>query len=108
MNEDRTARRPREMTGLEALWRPSSGFIGPVAPPMWLWTRDREKQAAWRIACNLSDVRPSVALPDPERLLAEAERKVAAKRKAVAKREAGGGRTAHAKMSDSNKLECAR
>ena len=33
---------------LEALWRPGSDFIGPVAPPMWLWQRDREKQALWR------------------------------------------------------------
>jgi hypothetical protein len=32
---------------LEALWRPSSDFIGPVAPPMWLWERNPEKQAIW-------------------------------------------------------------
>ena len=38
---------------LETLWRPSSDFIGPVAPPMWLWQRDRAKQAIWRKAHGL-------------------------------------------------------
>jgi len=32
---------------LEALWRSAPDFIGPVAPPMWLWERDRAKQALW-------------------------------------------------------------
>ena len=40
---------------LEALWRPRPVHrcIGPVAPPMWLWMHDREKQAAWRKQVNL-------------------------------------------------------
>ena len=38
---------------LETLWRPSPDFIGPVGPPMWLWQRDRAKQALWRRACGL-------------------------------------------------------
>jgi hypothetical protein len=33
---------------LEAGWRRHPGLIGAVAPPMWLWIRDREKQRAWR------------------------------------------------------------
>lgn len=40
-------------TELEALWRPRPEFIGPVAPPMWLWMHDREKQRAWRKTVNL-------------------------------------------------------
>jgi hypothetical protein len=39
---------------LEALWRPSPDFIGPVAPPTWLWLRDSEKQAAWQARHNLT------------------------------------------------------
>ena len=27
---------------LEAMWRPRPDFIGPVAPPMWLWLHARE------------------------------------------------------------------
>jgi hypothetical protein len=38
-------KRPDE---LEALWRLDPDFIGPVAPPMWLWLHDRKKQALWR------------------------------------------------------------
>ena len=35
-------------------WRPSPGFIGPVAPPMWLWVKDRERQARWAAEMNLT------------------------------------------------------
>ena len=41
---------------LDLLWRGIAGgpeFIGPVAPPMWLWMHDRAKQAAWRKQVNL-------------------------------------------------------
>jgi hypothetical protein len=38
---------------LEALWRPYPSFIGPVAPPMVLFLRDRAAQAQWEIAMNL-------------------------------------------------------
>lgn len=41
---------------LDLRWRISAGgaeFIGPVAPPMELWLRDREKQRAWRKQVNL-------------------------------------------------------
>ena len=31
---------------LEALWRPDPAFIGPVAPPMWLWVRGAEAKRA--------------------------------------------------------------
>lgn len=24
---------------IEAIWRPTPAFVGPVAPPMWLWER---------------------------------------------------------------------
>jgi hypothetical protein len=41
--------RPRRTAAeLEALWRKSSDFIGPVAPPMHLWLHDPEKQELWR------------------------------------------------------------
>lgn len=33
---------------LEAFWRGTPDFIGPVGPPMVLWLRDREKQKLWR------------------------------------------------------------
>ena len=45
------AKKPRALptqAELEALWHPRPDFIGPVGPPMELWIRDREKQAAWR------------------------------------------------------------
>ena len=41
---------------LEALWRPSPEFIGPVGPPMELWIRDCAKQAAWRKQMNLNEI----------------------------------------------------
>jgi hypothetical protein len=48
---------------LEALWRPHPAFVGPVAPPMWLWIRNRQAQASWRIAVNLPREH---AEPNPE------------------------------------------
>ena len=45
---------PQTPEGFDALWRPSPDFIGPVGPPMWLWIRDREKQAAWARLVNLT------------------------------------------------------
>jgi hypothetical protein len=44
---------PRTEAELEALWRKDPGFIGPVAPPMWLWLKDEEKQERWEIEMNL-------------------------------------------------------
>ena len=38
---------------LDLFWRGGPEFIGPVAPPMWLWMHDREKQRLWQIATNL-------------------------------------------------------
>lgn len=32
---------------IEDLWRPTPDFIGPVAPPMWLWVRGRGKGDYW-------------------------------------------------------------
>ena len=42
---------------LEALWRPHPDFIGPVAPPMELWLRNREKQAVWRKNNGLAEAK---------------------------------------------------
>ena len=47
--------KPRTQSELEALWRTGGPlFIGPVAPPMWLWVHDQKKQALWRKAHGLS------------------------------------------------------
>ena len=43
---------------LEAYWRPSPDFVGPVAPPMWLWLRDLEAQERWKIQTNLAPPGP--------------------------------------------------
>ena len=39
--------RPWAQEALEDLWRPSPDFIGPVAPPMWLWLKKPEDEQ-WR------------------------------------------------------------
>jgi hypothetical protein len=59
------ALQPRTAEQLEALWRPHPAFIGPVAPPMVLWARDRERQRQWRATMNLAPVEnhtPGIAI----------------------------------------------
>jgi hypothetical protein len=46
-------RHSRTLEELEALWRPHPDFIGPVGPPMLLFSRDRAAQEEWEIAVNL-------------------------------------------------------
>ena len=47
---------------LDLFWRGigigGAEFIGPVGPPMELWLRDRDKQAAWREKMNLNTKGP--------------------------------------------------
>jgi hypothetical protein len=58
----RAIKQKRQMTAeeLEGLWRPHPAFVGPVAPPMVLWLRDRQRQEQWEIETNLKP-RPEAA-----------------------------------------------
>lgn len=56
-------RPPPTAAELEALWRKDPAFIGPVAPPMFLWINDEERQRLWRIATSLEPRTPSSTTP---------------------------------------------
>jgi hypothetical protein len=38
--------------GLDALWRPSADFVGPVEPPMVRWLRMGSPPSPWQIAAR--------------------------------------------------------